>query len=123
MRGNAAKTQESEKQKDRANAGDGELRIVASHEIGGFGTSISQPVVVHWRWYYHVPTLPLWGLIALLLLVPKTNRRREAWLILVPLGLVLLVWRMPLALLGVADGSTEMTGFFVVTGAMAWSVV
>ena len=63
---------------------------MASHEIGGFGTSISQPVVFHWRWYYHLPTLPLWGLIALLLLVPKANSPREAWLILVPLGLVLL---------------------------------
>jgi hypothetical protein len=99
------------------------LRIVASKAGGEQGSSESQPLVFHWRWYYHVPSWPLGGLIFLLLLVPKANRNRQAWLILAPLGLVLLVWRMPLTLLSAPPSPTETLGFFVVSGAMAWSVV
>jgi len=80
-------------------------------------------VLFHWRWWYHVPSLPLWAIVFLLLVVPKANRHRQAWLIVIPLGLVLLVWRMPATLLSWPDESTERLGFFVVSGAMAWSMV
>ena len=80
-------------------------------------------MLFHWRWYYHVPALPLWALIVLLLVVPKANRHRQAWLILIPLVLVLVVWRMPARLLSMSDGSAETLGFFVVSGALAWTVV
>lgn len=103
--------------------GNDELRIVGSCAMGELGPSESQPVFFHWRWYYHVPTWPLWTLILLLLVVPKPNRNRQAWLILLPLGLVLLVWRMPFTLLGAPASITETFGFFVVTGTMAWSAV
>lgn len=96
---------------------------MASHEIGDYGASISQPVVVSWAWYYDYPTLPVWGLIVLLLIVPKANRNRQAWLILIPLGLVLLLWRMPATLLALPDEVTETSGFFLVSAAMAWTVV
>ena len=52
-----------------------------------FGPRDGPPVVFHWRWWYHVPTLPLWA-IAVVLVGLKANRHRQAWLILVPLGLV-----------------------------------
>jgi len=103
--------------------GDDELRIVASQDIGQLGPKDGSPVAFHWRWYYSVPTLPLWALIVLLLVVPKANRHRQAWLILVPLGVVLLVWRMPMALFSMPDGPTETIGFFVGSVAMAWSTV
>jgi hypothetical protein len=104
-------------------AGDGELRIVASQDIGQLGPRDGRPVVFRWRWYYHVPALPLWAIVLLLLIVPKANRRLEAWLILAPLGVVLLVWRMPAVLFSMSDGSTETLGFFVVSGTLAWSMI
>ena len=103
--------------------GDGELRIVPTLEVGSLGAKEGPPVVFHWRWYYHFPTLPLWALILLLLIVPKTNRDRRACLILIPLVVVLLVWRMPFRLLSASDDTTETFGFFIVSGTMAWSMV
>jgi hypothetical protein len=81
------------------------------------------PTPFHWRWYYHLPTLPLWGLILVLLVVPKANRNRQAWLILIPLVLVLLVCRMPARLLSMPDEVTEVFGFIITSLAMAWSMV
>lgn len=78
-----------------------------------------------WRWYYHVPALALWALIVLLLVVPKANRHRQAWLILIPLAVVLIVWRMLAHLLSMSDdpSGTEGLGFYVVSATMAWSMV
>ena len=42
---------------------------------------------IQWRWYCNVPSLPLWVLLLLLIVVPKHNRHRQAWLIL-PLPLL-----------------------------------
>jgi hypothetical protein len=103
--------------------GDGELRIVASQDIGQLGPKDGSPVLFHWRWYYHFPTAPLWALIVLLLIAPKANRHRQAWLILIPLALVLLVWHMPTVLLGMSDGSAEILGCLIVSFAMAWAAV
>jgi hypothetical protein len=80
-------------------------------------------VLFQWHWYYHTPALPLWAIILLLLVVPKANRHRQAWLILIPLGLVLIVWRMPATLLSMPGDAAEILGFFVVSTAMAWSTV
>ena len=100
-----------------------ELRIVPSQDLGQLGPRDGPPVVFHWRWWYHVPSLPLWAILLLLLVVPKANRHRQAWLILIPLGLVLLVWRMPATLFSLPDGATETMGFFVVSLVMAWTMV
>ena len=54
----------------------------------------------------------------LVLIVPTVDRHWQAWLIFLPLGLVLLIWRMPLMLLGQSDESTEKLGDFVVAMAM-----
>lgn len=98
--------------------GDGELRIVPS-----VASKDGLPLLFHWHWYYHVPSLSLWALILLLLVAPKANRDRQAWLILIPLVVILLVWRMPFRLLAASDATTETFGFFVVTGSMTWSMV
>jgi hypothetical protein len=104
-------------------AGDGELRIVASQDIGQLGPKDGAPVPFHWRWYYHCPAWLLWALLLLSLIVPKANRHRQAWLILIPLGLVLLVWRLPARLFSLPDGATETLDFFVVSVSMAWTMV
>jgi MFS family permease len=103
--------------------GDSELRIVPSVVAGPSGIKEGTPLLFHWRWYYHVPSLPLWALIVLLLIVPKTNRDRRAWLILIPLVVVLLAWQMPFRLLSASDGTTAAFGFPIVTGVMAWCMV
>jgi len=77
----------------------------------------------HWRWHYHVPSLAVWGLIGLLLVVPKANRDRRAWLILVPLVVVMLVWRMPFRLTPLDPGDVEMFGSFLMCLAMGLTAV
>ena len=103
--------------------GNSELRIVPFQDLGQLGPRDGKAVVFPWRWYYNVPSLPLWGILLLLLLVPKANRRREAWLILIPLVLVLLVCRMLATLFSLPDGATDTIGFFVLSVAMAWTMV
>jgi hypothetical protein len=99
------------------------LRIVASQTLGEQGSVESAPVFINWGSYYNVPTLPIWALIVLLLVVPKQNRRLQAWLILIPLGLIFLVWDMPARLFNIPDESTELIGFLIVTGVLGWSIV
>jgi hypothetical protein len=101
----------------------GPLRIVASQNLGSPGTVTSEPVVCPWQWYYHFPSLALWGGILSLLVVPKANRDRRAWLILGPLLLVILLWPMSATLLSLPPSVAEGFGFVVVTGALAWSAV
>jgi hypothetical protein len=105
------------------NVGDGELRIVASQDLGPLGPSKDQPVMFRWRWYCHFPTLPLWGLILALLVAPKANRHRQAWLVLIPLAVVLLVPRMLATLLSMPESTAETMGCFLGTLAMAWGAV
>ena len=96
---------------------------MASQNLGQLGPTDGPPVLFDWRWYYSVPMLPLWALILLLLVGPKANRHRQAWLILLPLGVIFLVWRMAAILFSLPDGSTEPAGFFVELLAVAWSAV
>jgi hypothetical protein len=103
--------------------GDGPLRVVASQEIDGIGPCVSKPAVVEWRWQYGAATVPLWALVALLLVIPKANRNRQAWLILIPLALVMLLWRTPTMLFGMSEGSAQNLGCHIVSGAMSWTVV
>ena len=85
--------------------------------------SESSPVTINWRWHYHVPSLAVWAVIALLLVVPKANRDRRAWLILIPLVVVMLVWRMPFRLFSMRDGDMEIFGSFFTCLAMGLTAV
>jgi hypothetical protein len=62
-------------------------------------------------------------LIVLLLVVPKANRDRQAWLILIPLALVVLLWRTSTMLFAMSEGSAQTLGCLVISGAIAWTVV
>ena len=48
------------------------------------GPGESEPAVVEWQWYYHLPSFAGWALIVALLVLVKENRNRQAWLILIP---------------------------------------
>ncbi len=82
---------------------------------------------VPWRWWYRVPSLGLWALIALLLVVRRANRRWQAWLILVPPVVVLLLWQMLAALLvalaSMPTSVAESFGFFVVSGVLGFTAL
>jgi hypothetical protein len=41
------------------------------------------PATLKWERYYSAPTLPLWIVLGLLLVVPRHNRHWQAWLILI----------------------------------------
>ncbi len=86
------------------------MRIVAAQKIAGVGTCASDPVVIDWHWYYGAATEAPWALIALLLVVPKANRNRQAWLILIPLVAALLLWRGLALLFGVGVGTQQQLG-------------
>jgi hypothetical protein len=96
---------------------------VASQEIAGVGTCVSDPAIVDWHWYYPAAPLSPWALIALLLVIPKANRNRQAWLILIPLVVVLLVWSVLTLLFGMAVGAQEQMGCLVTSAAIAWAAV
>ena len=70
----------------------GELKIVASQDIGELGAKESEPVVYNWMWYYNVPVVFLWVVLLLVLVLVKANRNRRALLIFVPLVIVNFVW-------------------------------
>jgi len=91
--------------------------------LGKAGSHESPPVFCEWRWYYHLPSLALWGLIALALIVPKENRHPQAWLILIPIFLVMMLWQMPLRLFPLSPSTANPSGFRVNSLAMAWAVV
>jgi hypothetical protein len=91
--------------------------------LGKAGSNESAPVFCEWRWYYHLPSLALWGLIGLALVVPRENRSPQAWLILIPLLLVIGLWQMPVRLLSLSPSTADPFGFVVTSMAMAWTVV
>lgn len=79
--------------------------------------------MVQWRWYYSRPTLLLWVALALLLVVPKENRKWQAWLILV---VPLLALMLRLFYFVPALAASDDFDFFVqlvVTFAIGWACV
>ena len=73
--------------------GNASLSVVATRDLGGLGPNETQPVTVQWRWYYHLPDLAIWILIAALLVFVKENQNRQAWTILIPaILLTTVIW-------------------------------
>lgn len=101
----------------------GPLSIVASQDIGDLGPRDSAPAPIEWRWYYHVPSLGLWGVLVALLVLVKPNRRVQAWLILLPVLAVVLAGSMLARLLSLPPSAAESFGGFLVALAAAWAAV
>jgi hypothetical protein len=67
------------------------LKVTFSQDLGDLGGGSSKPVVVQWRWYYHIPTLTLfWCGLVLPLITTRELRRWAAWAVL-PLFVPVLV--------------------------------
>ncbi len=99
------------------------MKIVASSQLGKVGAAEGQPVLVQWRWFDSKPTLALWIALAAMLVLPKQNRSRHAWLILVvPLT------ALPLRLFCLMPTLASSAGFdlliqVIVSFAVAWAIV
>jgi hypothetical protein len=66
----------------------GKLRFVSSVDIGDLGPNQGAEVIYKWRWYHNVPSLALWLVLAVALILIKANRTPRILLILVPLLIV-----------------------------------
>ena len=99
------------------------MKIVASQELGNLGPRKSEPTLFRWQWYHHVPSLALWVVIFMLLVLVKGNRNRQAWLILLPLLAVTVISRMIPRLFLLSPATVEAFASFSVSIAAAWAVV
>ena len=86
----------------------GELRIVASQDIGELGPKEGKAVIYNWKWYYNVLPLLLLFTLVLLLVFVRANRTPCAWLIFVPLLIVNLLWSLFAKVLGVGSADTAV---------------
>lgn len=102
-------------------AGVGSLSVVASQEIGELGAHDSSPAAFEWRWYYHVPSIGVWGVLVALLVLVRANRRAQAWLIWLPVLAVALAWSMLSRLLFLSPDAAEPFGDFLTTLAASWA--
>lgn len=96
---------------------------MASHDLGELGAEEGKAALVQWRWLYSKPTLPLWVGLFLLLVLPKENRKWQAWLIL-----VLPLLAAALRLFYFVPGFGSSAGFdlsiqLIVTFAIGWAAV
>lgn len=70
----------------------GQLKIVPSADIGQLGPHEGQTVDFNWKWYYSAVKWIIWLALILAFAAPKANRNIQALWILVPLGIVNILW-------------------------------
>jgi hypothetical protein len=70
----------------------GELKVVASADIGELGPKESDAAVCEWKWYYGASALVLWAVLVLTIVLVKANRSPQALFVLVPLAVEIAVW-------------------------------
>ncbi len=104
-------------------AGDGHLSIVASQELGDLGSGQGTPTVFRWRWYYGVPSLALWALILLVLILVRGNHSWQAWLILLPPSAVIVSLGMIARLVSMPPDMAEPMTDYLVSLAATWTIV
>ncbi len=91
--------------------------------MGKSGTRAGPPTVFPWRWYYHLASVAFWALVILPLVLIKENRRFQAWAILIPLLVIVVVCQMLANLSTSPSDGAEGLQTFVVTLATAWAAV
>ena len=99
------------------------MRIAVSCDLGTLGPGTGEPSLYYWHWYYNVPGLALWAILALAIMVPRANRRREALLILVPVLLVSLVWLVIARISASVTSDRETFGVMVLSLTVASAVL
>jgi hypothetical protein len=84
------------------------LKIVPSQDLGNLGSRDSAVVIYNWKWYYSAPSLALWALLLLAIVLVKANRNPHALLILVPLLITNLLWSIFKKTMGFPSAQVEM---------------
>ena len=93
----------------------GELRIVASADLGEFGPRDGAPVFYRFSLLYHVQGLLPWLLLPLAFVALKENRTAQAAWILAPIALLAtLYWAVMTALRATSGSTVQMNLFFTV---------
>jgi hypothetical protein len=102
----------------------GDLRIAASAKIDGAGPFEGASVFYHWPWYWHIPGMAPWLLLALAIALPKINRHRHALLIFIPMLVLGLLWRRVTKLTGMSSVNetqfSSLIEFLAVGIALLW---
>jgi len=84
------------------------LKITASADIGQLGPKDSDAAVYKWKLYYSAPSLTLWAVLLLSIILDKANRNPHALLVLVPLLIVNLLWSIFKKAVGFPSAQAEM---------------
>ena len=74
--------------------------IDSSEDIGSLGIKEGIATIYSWKWYYSMPALGLWIVLALAILLVRENRYPRVLLIFIPIFLVRLLWSQFLLILG-----------------------
>jgi hypothetical protein len=99
------------------------LRIIVSCDLGTLGPGTGEPVLYNWHWYYSIPGLALWAILALALVVPRANRTRAVLPILVPVLVVNLVWLVVARIAQPVTSDRETFGVMVLALTVASAVL
>jgi hypothetical protein len=93
----------------------GELRIVASADLGEFGPTAGKPVLYHFSPLYHAQGLVPWLLLPLAFVALKENRTVQAAWILVPVVLLgAIYWTVMMVLKPTSGSAVQMNMFFAI---------
>ena len=93
------------------------MRIVpainTSEDIGRLGIKQGTATIYPWKWYYSMPALGLWIVLALAILLVRDNREARVLLILVPIIFVRLLWSLFIPILGIPSSVQVVFGVFI----------
>lgn len=70
----------------------GQLKVVPSANIGQLGLQQGEAASFDWKWYYSAAGWIIWLALIFAIILPKANRNMRAFLILIPLVIVSLLW-------------------------------
>jgi hypothetical protein len=98
--------------------------IISSQDIRSLGIKEGAATIYPWKWYYSMPALGLWIVLALAILLVRANRDPRVLLIFIPIFLIRLLWSRFQPILGAPSDVLAVLGMlvdaFVVGMAVLW---
>jgi hypothetical protein len=86
---------------------------VASAHVGGAGPFEGEPALYHWPWYWNLPGLGPWLLLALGIVLPRTNRDPRTLLIFIPMLVLAFLWQRVAGRMGITSANQLMFSFLI----------
>ena len=78
----------------------GQLRIVPSANLGGFGANEGEVVIYDWKIFYSLSGFIIWFVLIPAIVILKSNRNSGTLFILIPLAVVKILWWLFMKLAG-----------------------